>query len=52
MGSLVCLRDSTGEVLVQAKYLKLLRILEEKEQLIGEFKDRLNSIRKTLKERL
>jgi len=52
LGSLVCLRDSTGEVLVQAKYLKLLKILEEKDQLVSELKDRLDSTRRTPKEKI
>lgn len=49
LGAVVSLRDSTGEILLQAKYHKLLEVLEEKDEQVEELQERFRTIQKTLR---
>jgi hypothetical protein len=49
VGALISVRDTTGEVLLQAKYHKILQMLADKEEQITDLLDRLNTLRGTLR---
>jgi PAS domain S-box-containing protein len=49
IGAIITLRDSTAEILVQAKYQKLLQLLEEKDDKILQMEERMLSIRKAIR---
>lgn len=45
IGALVAIRETTGEVLVQAKYHKIRQLLEEKDLAIDDLRDQLHRLR-------
>jgi hypothetical protein len=49
IGAILTVRDTTGEVLLQAKYHKILQLLTEKEGKITELLDRLSALRGVLR---
>jgi len=49
IGALITLRDSTGEVLLQAKYHKVSELLHEREVQVSELETKLESFRTALR---
>lgn len=49
IGALMSLRDSTGEILLQAKYHKTMEMLKEREDAISELEERIRTLQKTLR---
>lgn len=49
IGALITLRDTTGEILLQAKYHKLLEMMMEKDSKIADLEDRLKALRSSLR---
>lgn len=49
IGALITLRDTTGEILLQAKYHKLLEMMTEKDSKIADLEDRLKALRSSLR---
>jgi hypothetical protein len=49
IGAIITVRDTTGEILLQAKYHKVMQLLGEKDTKINELMDRLNALRTALR---
>ena len=49
VGAIITLRDTTGEILLQAKYHKLLELIHQKAERIEALEDKIESLRKSLR---
>jgi PAS domain-containing protein len=49
VGAIVTVRDSTAEILLQAKYHKLLAVIQQKDRRIEELQERIEALQATLR---
>lgn len=49
VGAIMNLRDTTGEVLLQAKYHKLIQLIADKDAKIAALEERLNTLRDAMR---
>lgn len=48
-GAVICLRDTTAEILLQAKYHKSLQIIEEKDLTILDLEEKVQALQRSLR---